>query len=208
MSLFVQYGCGLSAPEQWKNFDASPTLRLQKIPLIGFWARKKVNFPQNVLYGDILKGLPGVQPNSCDAVYCSHTLEHLSLYDCGVALKNTYAILKPGGIFRCVLPDLEFFALRYLEDKKTRSDASMRFMQSTMLGVEQRNRSLKNLLFDFYGNSSHLWMWDDVSLTEALQSAGFTSIRKCAFNDSNEKAFLAVEEESRFWGALALECIK
>ncbi|MCI5142460.1 MAG: methyltransferase type 11, partial [Candidatus Electrothrix sp. ATG1] len=30
---FIHYGCGLSAPESWLNFDASPTLRLQRIPL-------------------------------------------------------------------------------------------------------------------------------------------------------------------------------
>ena len=67
MSLYVQYGCGLSAPVGWQNFDASPTLRLQKIPLIGKLVRK-VDFPSNVLYGDIVKGLPGIAPQSCDGV--------------------------------------------------------------------------------------------------------------------------------------------
>ena len=43
MSLNVQYGCGLSDPEGWKNFDSSPTLRLQKLPLIGRFI-KKVEF--------------------------------------------------------------------------------------------------------------------------------------------------------------------
>ena len=80
--LYVQYGCGLSAPKEWVNFDVSPTLRLQKIPVVGNWLKKssKVVFPSNVLYGDIVKGLP-VADNSCDGVYCSHTLEHLSLED-------------------------------------------------------------------------------------------------------------------------------
>ena len=32
---YVQYGCGLSAPNEWINFDVSPTLRIQKIPIIG-----------------------------------------------------------------------------------------------------------------------------------------------------------------------------
>ena len=34
-SPYVQYGCGLSAPHEWLNFDASPILRLQKLPLLG-----------------------------------------------------------------------------------------------------------------------------------------------------------------------------
>ena len=42
MGRFVQYGCGLTAPTTWENYDVSPTLRVQKVPLlgalIGLWA--------------------------------------------------------------------------------------------------------------------------------------------------------------------------
>ncbi len=34
-TIYVQYGCGLSAPAGWNNYDASPTLRLQKLPVVG-----------------------------------------------------------------------------------------------------------------------------------------------------------------------------
>jgi hypothetical protein len=30
---YVQYGCGYSAPNSWVNFDASPTLRFERIPI-------------------------------------------------------------------------------------------------------------------------------------------------------------------------------
>lgn len=91
-SAFVQYGCAWSAPESWRNFDASPTLRFERIPVVGkLYTKNESRFPENVEYGDITKGLP-VNDTSCDAVYCSHVLEHLSLSDCRVALKNTHAI--------------------------------------------------------------------------------------------------------------------
>lgn len=32
---FIQYGCGLSAPAGWRNFDSSPTLRAQRLPVLG-----------------------------------------------------------------------------------------------------------------------------------------------------------------------------
>ena len=67
------------------------------------------SFPSNVKYGDIIKGLP-VEDNSCDGLYCSHTLEHLSLQDFRIALKNSYKILKKGGIFRVILPDIKHIA--------------------------------------------------------------------------------------------------
>ena len=56
--LYVQYGCGLSCPAGWLNFDASPTLRLQRLPAIGRLFVNSVRFPDRVHYGDIRKGLP------------------------------------------------------------------------------------------------------------------------------------------------------
>src|SRR5204863_7739419 len=111
---YVQFGCGLSAPSSWTNFDASPTLRLQRIPLLGRIATYgRVRFPANVHRGDIVRGLP-VEPASCRAVYSSHVLEHLALEDCRAALRNCWTILEPGGVFRFVIPDMEEGIRRYL----------------------------------------------------------------------------------------------
>lgn len=207
---YVQYGCGLSAPVQWENFDASPTLRIQKIPIVNTLIGKKLNtiFPENVLYGDIIKGLP-VDENSCKAVYCSHTLEHLSLEDFRRALKNTIKILEPGGVFRCVVPDLEVIARKYIDDlDKGDKEASIKFFRESLLGVEKRDKSLKSSISSFWGNSHHLWMWDHLSLSNELKNAGFKNVRKCQFNDSKEDAFKLVEEKARFVNAVAIESIK
>lgn len=82
MKKYVQYGCGLSAPKEWINFDVSPTLRIQKVPILGTLLKKRlnINFPTNVLHGDIIEGLP-IERNSCDGLCCSHLLEHLSFQD-------------------------------------------------------------------------------------------------------------------------------
>src|SRR2546421_9928005 len=70
--LRVQFGCGLSAPETWRNFDASPTLRFERLPIVGrLYTKNGERFPGNVEYGDIVKGLPLVR-ESCAAVYASH----------------------------------------------------------------------------------------------------------------------------------------
>lgn len=208
MAINVQYGCGLSAPENWINFDASPTLRLQKIPLVGRMV-KKVIFPPAVRYGDILKGLPGIEQGSCDAVYCSHVLEHLSYNDCKRALANTYKILKPSGYFRCVLPDLQTCINDYLNNKKLKPEiAAVEFMKSTLLGFEERPAGLKQKFISLFGNSHHLWMWDKDSLIAALKQVGFSNIRVCSFNDSEDRNFILVEDAGRFQGAFALEAIK
>lgn len=209
--LYVQYGCGLSAPEGWVNFDASPTLRLQKTPVLGMLVKRRLKavFPDLVRYGDITKGLPGIRDNSCDAVYCSHVLEHLSLEDFHKALDNTYRMLKPGGIFRLVMPDLEKCVEFYTQAlAKGERDASVRFMENTILGTEQRPRGLKAIAETVFGNARHLWMWDHQGVIEELEKTGFSSVRKCGYHDSQEEMFQLVEAENRFVHAVALEAIK
>jgi SAM-dependent methyltransferase len=209
--LYVQYGCGLSAPNGWINFDASPTLRIQKIPVFGAFINNKqyVRFPTKVHYGDIIKGLP-IDEDSCTGVYCSHTLEHLALQDFRKALKNTYKILKVGGIFRCVVPDLEYSAREYIKSLDSGDNlASVKFMgNDTLLGIEKRPRGFEGFLRSFWGNSHHLWMWDSKSLSEELKNAGFTHIRACNFNDCYDEMFKYVEEIDRFEKAVATECVK
>jgi len=208
MGMYIQFGCGLSAPTNWINFDSSPTLRLQKIPLFGTLV-KKVKFPSNILYGDIIKGLPNIKENSCDGIYCSHVLEHLSLNDCKYALSTTFSLLKSGGIFRCVLPDLEFNINNYIANKSDKNpEAALHFMQNTMLGIENRPKGFKNKIIASFGNSHHLWMWDKLSLQKELKKVGFEKIRVCEYNDSTDVNFKTVEDENRFYGAIAFECIK
>ena len=209
-SLYLQYGCGLTAPKEWINFDASPTLRIQKMPIAGALLKKRLNtvFPDNVRYGDIIKGLP-VMESSFTGIYCSHTLEHLSLTDFRKALVNTYKLLKPNGIFRCVLPDLETAARDYLTSlDEGDHNAAIRFMSSTLLGVEKRTKGAKGLLTYIFGNANHLWMWDHLSLSEELKKAGFTNLRSCKFNDCKDEMFKLVEDKGRFGNAVAIECSK
>lgn len=208
--LYVQYGCGLSAPTEWTNFDVSPTLRIQKAPLIGSLLKSQLNttFPSNVCYGDITKGLP-IAENSCDGLYSSHTLEHLSLQDFRVALKNSYKILKKGGIFRCIVPDLEHISRLYIRELDNGDhQASVKFINNTLMGITERPRGVKGIMNAFLGNAHHLWMWDSKSLGEELRKAGFTQIRECSYNDSADEMFKFVENKERFENAVAFECIK
>lgn len=205
-SKYIQYGCGWSAPEQWYNFDASPTLRFERLPFIGrLYTRNKSRFPSNVAYGDIVKGLP-VAPNSCDGIYCSHILEHLSLNDFRTAIHNTNKLLRPGGIFRLVLPDLEYSIDRY--KKNPSRDAALDFMLETSLGYKNRPNGIRGFVVAWLGNSQHLWMWDFKSLTAELEEAGFIEIRRASFNDSGLPIFDSVEDKDRWENCLGIECKK
>lgn len=203
----IQFGCGLHAPEQWLNFDASPMLRLQKLPLLGRFvpAGPFGRFPRNVRYGDIARGLP-VPENSVEYLYCSHVLEHLSLSELRLALRNCHRYLKPGGIFRLVVPDLEFIARQYVN--ASNPEAALEFMRTTYLGEEERPRSLIAFLRRWLGGSQHLWMWDYKSLANELRQSGFIKIRRASLADSGIPAFTWVEDPQRWEDALGIQCHK
>jgi SAM-dependent methyltransferase len=198
--LYVQYGCGICAPPGWLNFDASPRLRLEKVPGIRGILHSTVGilFPANVRFGDIVRGLPVPEHSAC-GIYCSHVLEHLARDDLAIALHNTLRILKPGGIFRLVVPDLHWRALRYVaavaSEKHTAADE---FMSGAHLGRYGR-QNIVFLAHDYFGHCAHLWMYDFISLKPKLEAAGFVGIRRCELGDARDRMFDLVEEAGRFF---------
>ena len=199
--LYVQYGCGLSCPSDWLNFDVSPRLRLESLPgssqlldLLGLRL-----FPKNVKYGDIVQGLP-VEPQSASGVYCSHVLEHIDRASISKALRNTFSILQPGGVFRLVVPDLAWRTQKFLQmQAEADPSAADFFMRATYLGKETRPRGAAGFLRTAIGNSAHLWMYDEALMRSLLTDAGFVDIRRCKFGDAEDPKFALVEEEGRFY---------
>lgn len=167
-----------------------------------------MRFPLNVEYGDVRKGLP-VASGSCSGVYASHILEHLSLGDFHIALDETYRILRKGGFFRLVVPDLFLLAQTYVEAYlNSEADASHIFMRGSYLGHEARPRGMTGLLRSALGNSEHLWMWDELSLVEALHSHGFVEVRRAQFGDCEDPEFAKIEDRGRFELACAMQAVK
>ena len=200
---YVQFGCGFSPANGWLNYDSSPTLKIERSLFRHFLSAKisgnDARFPDQVKFGDIRKGLP-VPPKSVRGVYASHVLEHLSLCDMRRALRNTLVILRPGGVFRMVVPDLQARAERYITQLQTDpSSASIEFMRSLGMGVEERPHNVVGILRTIWGGSAHLWMWDRSSLEEELKRAGFVEIRTCKYGDAEDPMFLRVEDRWRFF---------
>ena len=203
----VQFGCGLCAPSQWRNFDSSPTLRLQKLPMVGKFIPSGPfgRFPENVEYGNIVNGLP-IAADSVKLLYCSHVLEHLTLEELRRSLHNCYHHLQPGGIFRFVLPDLEFMSRQYVNS--TDPDAALKFMQISWMGIENRQRDLLSFLKEWLGGSQHLWMWDYKSISRELSAVGFQDIRRAQLGDSGIAEFSELENPERWHNELGIQCCK
>lgn len=216
-SQYIHYGCGNTAPVGWRNFDAAPSLVIQSLPVVGsiFKLNLKVRgkeafiFPDNVSFGDIVKGLPGIPEGSCRGVYCSHVLEHLSRSDFYMALKNTYKMLSPNGIFRLIVPDLKVLAKDYINHFENGDcDASHNFMKRSFLGRETTPRGLFQRVRSKLAFPHHLWMWDELSMAKALGDEGFVNITKRSYRDTEDEMFNLVETEARTIRSLVIECRK
>jgi predicted SAM-dependent methyltransferase len=90
----VNLGCGNKYHDAWDNFDLTP-------------AGEGVRFLD-------LTGAIKISSGAYEFCYSSHVLEHLSRSDAPRFLSEIFRILKPGGIVRIVVPDLEGIVRGYL----------------------------------------------------------------------------------------------
>lgn len=90
----VNLGCGNRHHKDWINLD--------------FHSNSK-----HVQTFNLNEPLP-FKDNSIDVVYHSHVLEHFNKCKAKEFSKECYRVLKPGGIIRVVVPDLEDIVINYL----------------------------------------------------------------------------------------------
>ena len=212
-NLCLNIGCGLDAPDEWLNIDASPGLRLSKIPLLGGYLQailKLPAWPKSVRYGDLIKGL-NIRQESCGLIFASHILEHLSLSDFQTAVNNIYLYLKPGGILRAIVPDLEKLAAVYAEQLKDGSlsaQSAHNFIKTSGIGCENSRKHLSGRIREAFSNSRHQWLWDEMSLSYSFKQQGFSKIRRCKYGDWSDPMFGLVENQARHENAVCIEAIK
>lgn len=202
----IQYGAGLCGPADWENYDSSPMIILQRTPILRMLpaVKRGVLYPRTVKFGDVLRGLP-VPTGSADNVYCSHVLEHFTRSDCRRVLLETRRMLRSGGTFRGVMPDLRKICGDYLRSSAGDAEAAARFMNDSGLGLAESPRGLSWVRHTFFSRSIHFWLWDYAAIETELRDAGFSHVRPASFRDSDVADFLSVEDSHRWAGALGFE---
>jgi len=101
---YLNLGCGYRFNSQWTNVNF-------------------VSTGEEVIAHDLTKGIP-YQDNSFDLVYHSHVVEHFPRTLAESFIRECYRVLKPKGVLRVVVPDLEQIVRIYLTalDKASASE--------------------------------------------------------------------------------------
>jgi predicted SAM-dependent methyltransferase len=156
-NLYLNIGCGENIINNYDNLD--------------FYSISNF-FKKKIIMSDIRYPLPFYE-NSYLGVFCSHTIEHLDYAHAKQLLNEIKRILKPNGIVRIAVPDLEKYVEFYLNKKP--------------FGEKQKF----NEFYNFYNGCEAIWfltnynyhlsLWDKEMLINELKDSGFLNIRVCKF---------------------------
>ena len=211
--IILNLGCGTraSSEPEFVNVDWSISLRLKKNPLLRFFAPLLVrgerlqalrSLPSNIMVHNLAKGIP-FESNSVDFVYHSHLLEHLDREVATTFLLEIKRVLKPGGIQRIVVPDLERACRAYIShlslcetspDEASKHDAYIAaFLEQAVrkesAGTGQQSPVRRRIENAILGDArkrgeTHQWMYDHINLQMLLSKLGYRNPLVQRFNTS------------------------
>ena len=145
-----------------------------------------------------INSLTFAEDNSVELIYASHVLEHFGRHEVDQVLREWFRVLQHGGILRLAVPDFEAVSRRYQETGEL----------SELIGLVcggQRNE------YDF-----HKMIFDEKSLRERLLNAGFTSVKRydwrntehCWLDDYSQAYLPHMEKETGQLMSLNMEVVK
>jgi SAM-dependent methyltransferase len=209
----LNLGCGtkVSSSPDVINIDWSIYLRLNTnrvmraiAPLVirGQRLSHLHALPTNIMVHDLAKGLP-FRSDSVDVVYHSHLFEHLDREQASAFLLEAKRVLKPGGVQRIVVPDLERACRAYLshisesERDETEADDHDLYVAAILEQCVRKEaygtstqRPLRRLVENaLLGDArrrgeTHQWMYDRINLTRLLCRLGFQAPQIQCFDRS------------------------
>ena len=165
----LQIGCCKNVLKGWLNTDIS----LRCLHGVYLDAGKHFPFPEA----------------SFSYVYSEHLFEHLTYQQGLNMLRESYRILKPGGVIRIATPDLHFLLNLYQEPEKPLHKAYMEY------SVKQEGMppTAVYVISRFHTSWGHQIIYDMETLTRLLEQVGFRDICTCEMSKSKHLSLNGVE---------------
>lgn len=188
----LNIGCGGNSLDGWFNTDLTPDRRSSFLDA-------GAPFPYAA--------------NTFDAVLCEHMIEHIHKMLGRQLLAETFRVLKPGGKFRVITPDLAVLAEVVLDAKHREERVSYLeaqkgfFSQPDMTWCDAVNRA-------FYSHG-HRYIYSPDELSDEMRAVGFTDLVVGRAGFPTDDVFEGVEGHVAMFGrevnaidAFSIEAVK
>ncbi|WP_083924591.1 class I SAM-dependent methyltransferase [Lamprocystis purpurea] len=171
----VQFGAFDKKVDGWRNTDITPHIWISKVPLLPFvlsklglmtaarYEQHKQGIFKQLHYLNLCTPLP-FPDCSIDAIFSSHVFEHLFLDEVKKLIRECYRVLRPQGICRVVVPDLEKIVARY--------DAE----DPTVFNIEIYEVGIRSAV-----KNSHHCAFTAAFLAKLFGEAGFSQCEKMSY---------------------------
>jgi SAM-dependent methyltransferase len=212
----LNLACGGHMHPEWNNLDFSLLVRLARHPhaarifhklhiLSNKRYQRLLQTDPDIICWDLRKGVP-FDSDVFDVVYHSHFMEHLDRRVVPGFLRECRRVLKPAGILRVVVPDLQVFCRNYLDSY----ESLVRQSPLSEASVARHHEAISTLIgqmvvADPYGTTeqpyfvrvceqfvrgnniesgeAHRWMYDGFTLKQLLGDMGFTDVQLRTFSE-------------------------
>jgi predicted SAM-dependent methyltransferase len=112
-------------------------------------------------------------------------------------LSECLRVLKPLGVLRLSTPDLDFLIDLRRPDKSPLQREYIRWaVETTMRNVPDTTNETF-VINNFVRDWGHTFIYDEKTLRQSLQLAGFRDLRKCDLQESSVECLRNLENETR-----------
>jgi predicted SAM-dependent methyltransferase len=173
--LAINFGAGWRPLEGWVNVDIAAA-------------------PGIDVVHDVTEGLP-FGTGSAQAILAEHLIEHLTRDAAVDFLSECHRVLATRGVVRLSTPDGGRYVRSYAGDKEFLD--RMRCPEE-VLDFDVINRVMRE-------DGLHLWLYDETSLCDLVERAGFREVRAAGFGESRSPLMSSVDSPERAVESLYVE---
>lgn len=153
--------------------------------------------PQNdaICFLDATKRFPFTD-STFAYIFSEHMMEHIPYLSGRHMLVECFRVLKPGGRIRISTPDLNFLFQLFQTEHSTLQAEYLAWSINKYWSLPERHPAL--VINNFFYSWGHRFIYDEATLRQSMEIAGFQDIRRVEIGKSNVTALCGLENENRF----------
>ncbi|MBX9693391.1 MAG: methyltransferase domain-containing protein [Cyanobacteria bacterium] len=150
---------------------------------------------RDLVFMDVTEPFP-LPDCSVDYIFSEHVVEHITYDQCDKLIRECFRVLKPDGRIRISTPDLQSLFALYT-DRKT--ETLKKYIETAIQSSgykcpsERECFAFNNLFY----NHGHRFIFDEPTLTDLLQAAGFSQITRHMPGQSDDPNLRGIDKRAQ-----------